>query len=124
MSYSRKFFEASPLRSRMFVTAAILLLALLLVSAAFLIVNWKSLSLPMRVLVLVVACVRPVSSMWTALLRHKKLRESYFRGPTDSPAESHLALDVAASAILDDLFYTATSLLAVSTILAVLFHQR
>lgn len=128
-SYGREFFSQSPFRSGWFLIAAVVFIVIILGSAAFFAVCWNRIPAGMRVFLLLVVCVRSVNCMWAAIVRHKKLRTMYFPGsvrniPPGSPIT--VALDVAARAILDDLFYTNATLLVVLllVVLTVLYHAK
>ena len=120
-----KFFSKSPFRSWPFLTTCVLFLLVILGGAAFLINQWANLNRGMKDFFIILVYGRGVQSMWWALLRHRKLRNLYDSGkfsslPTDSP--THVALDVAAIAILDDLFFTYVTLLFVFLLLVIPLH--
>ena len=120
-----RFFSRSPFSSGVFVTEVVFLVAVILASSALFASYWNRLTLLMKAFLFVIVCVRAVYSMWAALLKHKKIREAYFVGaahiPPDSPA--HIALDVAAKAILDDLFYLYNTHLAFLLVLGIILHN-
>jgi hypothetical protein len=122
--FGKRFFSRSPFRSGRFLTEMGFFVAVMLGSAAFFAAYWNRLPPLMKAFLFLVICVRAVYSMWTALSRHKRLHEAYFEGTSDIPPESplHAALDVAARAILDDLFYLYNTLLVFLFVVALLLH--
>ncbi len=124
-SYGGKFFSRSPVHSGMFVTAIVLFVLAILGSAVFFVTYWARLPLGVKSFIFLVVCVRARNSMWIAIRRHKMVHEVYFAGEvSDFPPDVsvNVALNVAGSAILDDLFYTSITVLALLLVAVGLLH--
>lgn len=125
--YGTGFFSRSPFRSGFFLIATSVFMVAMLGSAAFFFFYWNRVRFELMVVVLLVVCSRAVNCMWAAIQRHQKLRSVYFVGKSSDQSESipaKDALDVAARAILDDLFYTSCTLLLFLFLLVMSLPQR
>ena len=112
--FGETFFSHSLFHSKYFLVASFLNLVTLL-ACVWLFIEFKS-HLPPEffMFIFVVAFMRALSSLSSAAMRHKSLRDIYFENGKIQTSDSHAnaALGVAARAILDDVFYTSIVLLA------------
>lgn len=124
-SPGKTFFSRNPFRSGFFLIEAIFSIAVILASVAILVVYRNRLSLGMQLLFFCFTCLYPAFSLAGAFSKHRKVHEAYFSGATELSADSsvHVALDVAATAINDDLSRLNSALLAFIAALAFILHK-
>jgi hypothetical protein len=119
----KKFFSQSLFRSTYALVATAQLIATSLGSSVFFYVYWNRLSTGVKEILFIILFLLPLRCVLNAWNFHKRVHDVYLKNelqniPTDSPV--HIALDVAAKAIVDDMLYifmVLLTLLVVSTLL-------
>lgn len=124
--FGKEFFSFSILRSLHFRVLSALFVVLVLCAVAFLWTYRVSLSSYTLAFLSVVIFVRTLNTMAAAVMRHRNLRRIYFPtypSNTFSGNNANAALGVAARAILDDLFYTFSTLAALLFVVWLSLHR-
>jgi len=121
-SFGERFFSRSLLRSGYFLVSCLLFLAVVLTSVWQLLIFWRSLR-PDIAFLLFIVVMRSFNSLTGAVMRHRALRSACLPHETGSDCQKKAALGVAAKAILDDLFYTFSTLLLILLIVSRLLHH-
>ncbi len=124
--FGNKFFSQSPLRSGYFAVATTLFAAVVLCSAWFFFDYRSRVPNAFMALLFIAVFIRALHSMSAGIMRHARLRQLCFEEDVtlDRPGEyTNAALGVAARAILDDLFYTNSTLLVFLCAVWILLHH-
>lgn len=122
----RTFFSRSLFRSGEFLFVLGMLVMLVVGASAFLLAFWNRMPWVENLLLLVIVCWYPIQTTRTAVLRHGELRRTYFQRDPAEPALEHFsnpALDVAAKATIEGLFYQNVSLLVLLFFLAMVLRK-
>jgi hypothetical protein len=114
-TFGRKFFSRRLVASGYFLATGVLFGAVLVCSTWFYFTYHSR--LPLSVLILLLICIplRALHSLQAALMRHRGLRNLYYSQSSSNVSviqSANAAMGVAARSILDDLFYTFMTLLA------------